>query len=79
MIKLFEPLHLLHSFFDSVTGSEDCCVHIFDVCRERKPCVNSLQGHGSSVLDVCFNDDESLLASSDAQGTVIIWKRSPKT
>ncbi|XP_064643896.1 WD repeat-containing protein 13-like [Lineus longissimus] len=58
-----------------VTGSEDMCVYFFDVQRETKPCVNKLQGHSAPVLDVCFNHDESLLASCDAQGMVIIWKR----
>ncbi|XP_067140482.1 WD repeat-containing protein 13-like [Centruroides vittatus] len=61
-----------------VTGSEDMCVYFFDVEQENKPCVNKLQGHSAPVLDVCFNYDESLLASSDAQGMVIIWKREKR-
>lgn len=61
-----------------VTGSEDMCVYFFDVERECKPCVNKLQGHSAPVIDVCFNYDESLLASSDSQGMVIIWKREKK-
>jgi WD40 repeat protein len=61
-----------------VTGSEDTCVHFFNVesnkyCKNK--CVNKLQGHSAPVLDVCFNYDESLLASSDSKGNVIIWKR----
>ncbi|XP_077491431.1 WD repeat-containing protein 13-like isoform X2 [Amblyomma americanum] len=59
-----------------VTGSEDQCVNFFDVER-AKPLLNKLQGHSAAVLDVCFNYDESLLASSDAHGMVILWKRSP--
>lgn len=58
-----------------VTGSEDQCVNFFDVER-AKPLLNKLQGHSAAVLDVCFNYDESLLASSDALGMVILWKRS---
>lgn len=58
-----------------VTGSEDTCVYFFDLEKEHKPCVNKLQGHSATVIDVCFNYDESLLASSDARGMVIIWKR----
>ncbi|XP_076345258.1 WD repeat-containing protein 13-like isoform X2 [Tachypleus tridentatus] len=61
-----------------VTGSEDMCVYFFDVERERKPCLNKLQGHSAPVLDVCFNYDESLLASSDAEGMVIVWKREKR-
>ncbi|GIX94395.1 WD repeat-containing protein 13 [Caerostris darwini] len=61
-----------------VTGSEDTCVYFFDLERENKPCVNKLQGHSATVIDVCFNYDESLLASSDASGMVIIWKREQR-
>lgn len=59
----------------SVTGSEDACVHFFDVGRSARATVNTLQGHGGAVLAVAFNCDESLLASSDATGTVIVWRR----
>ncbi|CAM1291502.1 WDR13 (predicted) [Pycnogonum litorale] len=62
-----------------VSGSEDMTVYIFDVERELKPCVNKLQGHSGAVLDVCFNYDESLLASSDDCGSVILWKREQRT
>lgn len=59
----------------TVTGSEDACVHFFDVGRSARATVNTLQGHGHAVLAVAFNCDESLLASSDAAGTVIVWRR----
>ncbi|KAL5018934.1 hypothetical protein ScPMuIL_004656 [Solemya velum] len=61
-----------------ISGSEDMCVLFFDIAKEKKPCVNKLLGHSAAVLDVCFNCDESLLASCDAQGMVIIWKREGK-
>ncbi|XP_041364617.1 WD repeat-containing protein 13-like [Gigantopelta aegis] len=61
-----------------ISGSEDMCVYFFDVTKESKSCVNKLLGHSAPVLDVCFNCDESLLASCDAQGLVIIWKREGK-
>lgn len=61
-----------------VTGSEDACVYFFDVERNTKAIVNKLQGHSGPVLDVSFNCDESLLASSDATGMVIIWRREQK-
>ena len=67
------------STFDfTVSGSEDMSVYFFDVERETKPCVNKLQGHSAPVLDVSFNYDESLLASCDALGMVIVWKREQK-
>lgn len=49
------------------TGSEDCCVYIYDMENDDKPLVNKLQGHSTPVLDVAFNYDQSLLASGDAQ------------
>ncbi|XP_071797828.1 WD repeat-containing protein 13-like isoform X2 [Asterias amurensis] len=59
-----------------VTGSEDMSVYFYDVERtSSKPCVNKLQGHSGPVLAVSFNYDESLLASCDSEGLVIVWKR----
>lgn len=59
-----------------LSGSEDGSVHVLDVSRPLdKSAVNRLQGHGAPVTDVAFNHDESILASGDAKGTVIIWKR----
>lgn len=54
------------------------CVHFFDVERAAKAAVNKLRGHSAPVLDVSFNCDESLLASSDASGMVIVWRREQK-
>ena len=71
----FTLLYVSGSVVISVSGSEDMVVYIFDVERETKPCVNKLLGHSAPVLDVCFNYDESMLASCDSSGTVIIWKR----
>eukprot|EP01103_Thecamoeba_quadrilineata_P011198 TRINITY_DN2623_c0_g1_i3.p1 TRINITY_DN2623_c0_g1~~TRINITY_DN2623_c0_g1_i3.p1 ORF type:complete len:321 (-),score=31.00 TRINITY_DN2623_c0_g1_i3:82-1044(-) len=57
-----------------VTGAEDGNVYLFK--RENGVCINTLLGHSGSVLDVSWNYDESLLASADKTGVVIIWKRS---
>jgi len=57
------------------SGCEEGWVGIFDMENDDKPLVNRLQGHSTVVLDVSFNYDESLLASGDKQGCVIIWKR----
>jgi WD40 repeat protein len=53
-------------------------VYFFNVERDTKSCVNKLQGHAGPVLDVTFNYDESMLASCDSYGTVIVWKREQK-
>lgn len=63
-------------FLILVTGSEDSSVYFIDIERESKACVNKLQGHACPVLGVSFNYDESLLATSDVQGLVIIWRRN---
>lgn len=58
-----------------VSGCEDCSVWFLDVERDSRPLINRLQGHAAPVLGVTFNYDESLLATSDASGLVIVWKR----
>ncbi|KAK4876748.1 hypothetical protein RN001_009254 [Aquatica leii] len=63
-----------------VTGSEDSCVYFFDIEKSvSRACVNTLQGHSSPVLGVTFNYDESLLATCDLEGLVIVWKRAVLT
>nr|CAD7455170.1 unnamed protein product [Timema tahoe] len=69
--------YLVRSTF--LSGSEDSCVYFLDIERKGKPCVNTLQGHACPVLGVSFNYDESLLATSDYQGLVIVWKRERRT
>ncbi|XP_028669419.1 WD repeat-containing protein 13 [Erpetoichthys calabaricus] len=76
--SIFCPLMSFRQGACVVTGSEDMCVYFFDVERNTKAIVNKLQGHSAPVLDVSFNCDESLLASSDAKGMVIIWRREQK-
>ena len=50
-------------------------VYVYDVDREIRTLINKLQGHCSAVYDASFNGDESLLASCDQQGLVIVWQR----
>lgn len=62
-----------------VTGSEDGNVLVFDVTAGQlnspKHCINVLQGHSGSVIDVAVSCDELVLASCDDKGHVILWKR----
>ncbi|CAG0892667.1 unnamed protein product [Darwinula stevensoni] len=71
----FCPIMSFRQGIAIVSGSEDGVIYFFDLEREQKSCFNTLQGHSSPVLDVAFNYDESLLASSDASGLVIVWKK----
>jgi len=69
----FCPLISMRDGACVVSGTEDMKVRIFDVKRGK--CVNELMGHSGPVLDVSWNYDESLLASCDTRGVVILWKR----
>ena len=59
------------------TGSEDGTIHLLDTTKEGKTAqINRLQGHSAPTLTLCFNYDESLLASGDYQGLVILWRNN---
>nr|XP_018669266.1 WD repeat-containing protein 13-like [Ciona intestinalis] len=73
--SMFCPLMSFRQGACVVTGSEDMSVCFFDIESSSKICVNRLQGHSAVVLAVSFNHDESMLASCDTEGMVIIWKR----
>ncbi|XP_010933087.1 uncharacterized protein [Elaeis guineensis] len=75
----FCPLLSLEKGEFIVSGSEDSNVYFYDLTRPKHTCVNKLQGHGSSVIGVAWNHGENLLASSDSDGTVIVWKRAKTT
>jgi len=72
----FCPLLSLEKGEFIVSGSEDSNVYFYDLTRPKHPCVNKLQGHGSPVIGVAWNHGENLLASSDSDGVVIVWKRA---
>lgn len=72
----FCPLLSLEKGEFIVSGSEDSNVYFYDLTRPKHPCVNKLQGHGSPVIGVAWNHGENLLASSDSDGLVIVWKRA---
>ncbi|XP_077233743.1 transducin/WD40 repeat-like superfamily protein [Tasmannia lanceolata] len=72
----FCPLLSLEKGEFIVSGSEDSNVYFYDLTRPKHTCVNKLQGHSSPVIGVAWNHGENLLASSDSDGTVIVWKRA---
>eukprot|EP01104_Vermistella_antarctica_P006461 TRINITY_DN1716_c0_g1_i1.p1 TRINITY_DN1716_c0_g1~~TRINITY_DN1716_c0_g1_i1.p1 ORF type:complete len:494 (+),score=80.94 TRINITY_DN1716_c0_g1_i1:51-1532(+) len=72
----FCPLISMRDGACVVSGSSDNAVRLYDVLRKSpQNCVTELMGHAAAVLDVSWNYDESLLASCDATGVVILWKR----
>lgn len=85
-LKLAPRIHRIHASFCPllslekgeyiVAGSEDSNVYFYDLTRPKHTCVNKLQGHGSPVIAIAWNHGENLLASSDYDGTVIVWKRA---
>ncbi|EFA83120.1 WD40 repeat-containing protein [Heterostelium album PN500] len=62
-----------------VTGTADGVVNLFDTQSTKKSPLNQLMGHASTVVNIDWNTDESLLASADSTGTVILWNRRPRT
>nr|TKS05402.1 hypothetical protein D5086_0000134990 [Populus alba] len=61
--------------FHPFAGSEDSNVYFYDLTRPKHTCVNKLQSHRFPVGDVAWNHGENLLATSDINGIVIVWKR----
>ena len=72
------PLISLREGACFVSGSEDGDVYVFDLMSNKKSCVNRLQGHSGPVLDVSWCYDESLLATCDESGVVIVWSRGER-
>ena len=60
-----------------VTGSESTEILFYSTKFGASNAINRLMGHASPVLDVSWSYDETLLASCDMSGVVILWKRRP--
>ena len=71
----FAPIMSFRSGDCVVSASEDGAVYFFDLSRSSSTSVNKLEAHSCPALAVAFNFDESLLATSDTSGLVIVWKR----
>ncbi|KAL2632123.1 hypothetical protein R1flu_016809 [Riccia fluitans] len=72
----FCPLLSLERGEFIVSGNEDTNVYFYDFTRPKRPCVNKLQGHSVPTVGVAWNYGENLLATSDCEGVVIVWKRA---
>ena len=57
-------------------GAEDGTVLLFDLSRPPPNTVaNKLLGHARPVTAVAFSSGERFLASADAAGQIIVWKK----
>lgn len=78
----YAPFSYIRSHACVTFGSEDGTIYIYSYRQSSDPRkkgrtspINQLAGHSGAVLDVQWNHDESLLASADETGMVILWKR----
>lgn len=60
------------SLFFSVSGSEDMAVYSFTYDSPDETHVRKFLGHSAPVLDVCWNYDETLMASCDMKVRVSV-------
>lgn len=63
-------------------GSDTGTIYIYgynqpldDKKTSKVTLVNQLAGHAGTIIDLAWNFDESILASCDKDGVVIMWKR----
>ncbi|XP_022708853.1 WD repeat-containing protein 13-like isoform X1 [Varroa jacobsoni] len=72
----FSPIMSFRDGSCVVTGSDDGGLVFFDVTPSHPASpVNRLQGHSAPIRGVAFAADERMLASADASGVVILWKK----
>ena len=71
------PLSSIQDIPRLVTGSSDCNVYVLDLSSGSKPVVvSTLRGHRAALKTVALSFDETILASGDEDGKLIIWRRS---
>lgn len=62
-----------------VSGSKSGRVLVFNVFALSSTCpVTHFEGHEGAVADVALSWDESVMASADVRGCVIVWRRQVK-
>ncbi|BHF74712.1 WD repeat-containing protein 13 [Sparganum proliferum] len=86
----FAPLISFRAGACAVSAGEEGDVYVFEVLSAATSgqdarqhgltgrCLTYFQGHTGSVVDVALSWDESVLASADEQGNVILWRRQPR-
>ncbi|CAI5496705.1 unnamed protein product [Closterium sp. Naga37s-1] len=58
-----------------VTGNADHHVYFYDFMKPRSPLVARVPGHKAMVVDVSWNNSNTVLASCDCDGVVALWQR----
>eukprot|EP00743_Colponemidia_sp_Colp-15_P004981 GILK01005367.1.p1 GENE.GILK01005367.1~~GILK01005367.1.p1 ORF type:complete len:818 (+),score=111.10 GILK01005367.1:64-2517(+) len=58
------------------TGSSDRTIKVWDpwVGPTTKPCVQTLNGHGGSIISMAYAESYHILASSSTDNTICIWR-----
>ncbi|GJP61647.1 hypothetical protein CLOP_g18785 [Closterium sp. NIES-67] len=59
-----------------VTGNADHHVYFYDFMKPRSPLVARVPGHKAMVVDVSWNNTNTVLASCDCDGVVALWQRA---
>jgi len=82
----YSPLMTYRNEGYFATGSEDNTVYIYAYPTDPPKTglaisrqVDALQGHSGPVSDVAWNCDETLLASADSAGLVLVWKKGQRS
>ena len=70
---MLKCVSLCSSVNSAACGGEDGSFLFVDI--SSKLVVNKLMGHSSPVSAVLINEDESLTASADSAGQIIVWKK----
>ncbi|CAK69006.1 unnamed protein product (macronuclear) [Paramecium tetraurelia] len=56
-----------------ITGSEDSTVKVWKIVQEGLCCEQTLEGHQDSIICICLNRVESILASGSSDNHIIVW------
>lgn len=59
-----------------ISGSEDSEVHIYSLAQASKYKKRSLKHHQDPVVAVALNSQDTLLATGDIQGRIVLWRRA---
>lgn len=75
LCSTFAPLLSYRQSGFVASGAEDGSLVFFDLRKRTRSCVNKLLGHAKPVTAVTFSPEEKFLASADASGQIIVWKK----